>query len=114
MSNSCRDWPYRSRAEYLMHPACGADPSVFVLMAPVPFVTVAVAAFEQTPSFALNWIRRAAAIHAARRLLSHTCRPRDQMAMFSARPTPHQPLLGPIGMNLFFLLNCANIVIAFW
>ena len=37
-----------------------------------------------------------------------------QMAMFSARPSPHQPLLGPIGMNLFFLLNCANIVIAFW
>lgn len=50
------------------------DPSVFVLMAPVPFVT---------------------------------------MAMFACRPSPHEPLLGTGGKNFFFILNTANVLVAF-
>ncbi|KAL1508499.1 hypothetical protein AB1Y20_004600 [Prymnesium parvum] len=50
------------------------DPSVFILMAPIPFVTI---------------------------------------AMFACRPHPNEPLLGPVGKNIFFVLNTVNVILAF-
>merc|ERR1711871_817282 len=32
------------------------------------------------------------------------------MAMFSCRREPHVPLLGPMGMSTFFVLNCVNVL----
>jgi hypothetical protein len=65
-------WPpcvYRA-LRYPRHVAC--NPSIFVLMAPIPFLT---------------------------------------MAMFRSRAEEHTPLLGPVGMDAFFLLNCVNVVL---
>ena len=65
-------WPpcvYRA-LRYPRHVAC--NPSIFILMAPVPFLT---------------------------------------MAMFRSRAEEHTPLLGPVGMDIFFILNCANVIL---
>ena len=56
----------------MTQPQVAPNPSIFVVLAPVPFVT---------------------------------------MALFGARHSPHVPLLGTVGMDLFFVLNVLNVLI---